>query len=281
MQELFGDPSGWSAHKKKALSAGIARSAGKLIVTTDADCRFQKHWLSSLMHFYEKTGAKMIAAPVCMGPVKNWFDTFQSLDFLTMQGITGAVVHAKKHSMCNGANLCYQKSAFEEVKGFEGIDHLASGDDMLLMQKFAARFPGEIQFIKSHEAIVTTAPVPSWKGFFRQRIRWAGKTGQYNEVSLFSSLLLVYLLNACLLLMALLACFDRTVGFFFLLFILGKLLIEFPFVYDVARFFQEQKRMRWFVLLQPLHIAYIVIAGGLGFFGSTEWKGRTIQTRGK
>jgi len=280
MQELFPDPNGLTAHKKKALSAGIAQAEGRVIVTTDADCHFQKNWLFTLMHFYERTGARMIAAPVKIGPVKNGLDLFQQLDFLSMQGITGAVVHAQSHSMCNGANLCYEKSAFEEVNGFEGIDHIASGDDMLLMQKFAARFPGEIRFIKHRDAIVTTAPAPTLTAFFRQRIRWAGKTGQYKETSLFVTLALVYALNASLFTMGLLAGFDRTTGFFFLLFLLGKVLIEFPFVHSVAAFFEVQKQLKWFLLLQPFHIVYIVLAGGLGIFSSTQWKGRTIHTKG-
>ncbi len=33
--------------------------------------------------------------------------------------------------MCNGANLAYEKSAFYEVGGFNNIDNIASGDDML------------------------------------------------------------------------------------------------------------------------------------------------------
>jgi len=37
--------------------------------------------------------------------------------------------------MCNGANLAYEKQAFFDVNGFEGIDDVASGDDMLLMHK--------------------------------------------------------------------------------------------------------------------------------------------------
>jgi hypothetical protein len=34
--------------------------------------------------------------------------------------------------------------------------------------------------------------------------------------------------------------------------------------------------MIYFPLLQPLHIAYTLIAGWLGKFGSYDWKGRKI-----
>ena len=65
----------------------------------------------------------------------NAFHIFQSLDFLSLQGITAASVFSRFHTMCNGANLAYEKKAFEEVSGFAGIDQIASGDDMLLMHK--------------------------------------------------------------------------------------------------------------------------------------------------
>ncbi len=58
--------------------------------------------------------------------------------------------------MCNGANLAYERKVFYEVNGFTGIDHIASGDDMLLMQKIAQRFPGKISYLLSKESIVTT-----------------------------------------------------------------------------------------------------------------------------
>ena len=56
-----------------------------------------------------------------------------------MMGITGAGIQLRMMNMCNGANLAYEKSVFFEVEGFSGIDHLASGDDMMLMQKVAQK----------------------------------------------------------------------------------------------------------------------------------------------
>jgi len=59
---------------------------------------------------------------------------------MSLQGITAAAVGAGSHAMCNGANLAYLKSAFYEVGQFKGIDHIASGDDMLLMHKMKNNF---------------------------------------------------------------------------------------------------------------------------------------------
>jgi len=265
------------SYKKKAIETGIDAAAGTLIVTTDADCRFDAQWLQTIAAFYETNNAKFIAAPVTFTKGHTLLSIFQSLDFLTLQGITAASVYKRFHSMCNGANLAYEKAAFYEVNGFNGIDSLPSGDDMLLMHKIFTRYPNQVFYLKNRHAIVTTAPAASWKQFFHQRIRWASKADSYDDKRIFWVLLLVYVLNVCFLVGAI-ACFWRSIWLFFtLLLLLAKVLIEFPFVNSVAIFFGRQGLMKYFPFLQPLHILYTIIAGWLGKFGHYEWKGRRIN----
>ena len=122
-----------------------------------------------------------------------------------------------------------------------------------------------------------TAPQPDWKSFFRQRIRWASKSGRYDDHRLTAILLLVYVFN--LMLTCLLA------GGFFLPHLWGlaagillvKIAMELYFLVPVASFYGKAKELLIFPLLQPLHILYIVCAGFLGFFGSYEWKGRKVS----
>ena len=40
--------------------------------------------------------------------------------------------------------------------GFTGIDHLASGDDMLLLHKISARYPERVHYVKSPSVIIET-----------------------------------------------------------------------------------------------------------------------------
>jgi cellulose synthase/poly-beta-1,6-N-acetylglucosamine synthase-like glycosyltransferase len=189
--------------------------------------------------------------------------------------------------MCNGANLAYTKKAFEEVNGFAGIDTIASGDDMLLMHKIYTRYPGKVMFLKSKDAIVQTEPVSSVKEFFNQRIRWASKADKYDDRRIFSVLLLVYIINLVLLLLPILILFDPgklsiihyplSVPGLWLLLLLVKTVVELIFLYPVARFFDKQKLLWLFPLMQPFHIIYTIIAGWLGRFGSYSWKQRKVK----
>jgi cellulose synthase/poly-beta-1,6-N-acetylglucosamine synthase-like glycosyltransferase len=268
-----------ASHKKKAIETAISQATGTLIVTTDADCLFHPDWLLTIARFYETHSAKFIAAPVKIKTTRSLLAIFQTLDFLTLQGITGASVYKRIHSMCNGANLAYEKDAFNEVGGFLGIDNLPSGDDMLLMHKIYKKYPNQVYYLKHESAIVTTAATSSWKSFFQQRIRWASKADSYDDKRIFWVLLLVYSINLSFLALGVAAFFDTIWAFFFLLFLLAKILIEFPFVNTVAAFFRQQMLMNYFILMQPLHILYTIIAGWLGKFGSFEWKGRTTNVK--
>jgi len=271
-----------TAHKKFAIETGIAAAAGELIVATDADCLTGPDWLLTIATFYEEKGARFIAAPVRIGGAgvgsrrHSLLTVFQTLDFITLQGITGAAVFKGVHSMCNGANLAYEKEAFFEVGGFAGIDQIPSGDDMLLMHKIARRSPERVLFLKSRPAIVSTRPETSWKKFIHQRIRWASKADRYDDKRIFWVLLLVYLVNLLFLALAIGTFWDCWWGFLLVVLLVAKTMVEYPFVSEVAAFFGQRKMIVYFPLLQPLHIVYTLVAGWLGKFGSYDWKGRKI-----
>jgi cellulose synthase/poly-beta-1,6-N-acetylglucosamine synthase-like glycosyltransferase len=216
----------------------------------------------------------MIAAPVRVTPEHSLVGIFQSLDFLSLQGITAASVHRGFLQMCNGANLAFTADGFRAVDGYMGIDHLPTGDDMLLMEKMAGRFPGRIAYCLSRDTIVDTRPVGSVREFLRQRIRWASKAREYRDGRMFFVLLLVYLLNLAMLMLAVAACVQPSLWTSWLVLLLAKTLIESWFLYPVARFFGSAGLMAWFLPSQPLHILYTVMAGFFGQVKGYRWKGR-------
>ncbi|MEO6220582.1 MAG: glycosyltransferase [Ginsengibacter sp.] len=273
-----------NSYKKIAIAQAISIAKGNLIVTTDADCIVPTLWLETLAGFYEQNDFVFIAAPVVyLDPLpdeplfKRLLKNFQTLDFLTLQGITGASVHKRFHNMCNGANLAYTKEVFIEVSGFEGIDDIASGDDMLLMQKIQKFHPLGIGFLKSGNAVVETLPADTIKGFLNQRIRWASKTGKYSDPKITGVLVLVYLFNVSIFIAAFCAFFSLPSFYLFIILLLVKTLAELFFLLPVARFFGKQNLLWWFAPAQPFHILYTIIAGWLGKFGSYKWKGRKVK----
>ncbi len=274
------------AYKKLAIATGIAQSKGSLVVTTDADCVVPVHWLSTIAAYYQRHKPELMVMPVRMRNRHRLLDIFQSLDFMSLQGITGASTQLQFHGMCNGANLAYTKAAFDEVGGFQDIDHIASGDDMLLLHKIAARYSKGIAYIQSRDVLVETATEKTWGAFLQQRIRWASKAKQYKDKRLLPVLLMVYLLNVLLLIAAGILCVGQSLvwgnnsinGFGVLGFLLlVKTAAEGWFLYPVALFFQQQRLLWWFPWMQPFHILYTLVAGGLGSVVQYRWKDRIVQ----
>lgn len=276
LADLIGEDAGL-AHKKKAIEWAISRSYSELIVTTDADCAAPENWIATLVSAYRTTQAQLLVMPVVYTREFGAIGIFQSLDFMTLQGITAASVHRRMHSMCNGANLAYTRSAFGAVNGFAGIDGIASGDDMLLMHKIYRKFPDGIHYVKSPEVIVETPPAESVGAFFRQRIRWASKARFYEDYRITLVLAWVYAYNLVLAVSAVAAFLVPELIVPLAAALISKTFIEMVFLYPVARFFNRTALLGWFPLAQPFHILYTLIAGFLGNFGTYQWKGRWVQ----
>jgi cellulose synthase/poly-beta-1,6-N-acetylglucosamine synthase-like glycosyltransferase len=276
-----------NSYKKKAIEIGISVAKGALIVTTDADCVADERWIETIADYYVMYSPDMIVMPVIMSKEKSFLQLFQQLDFMSLQGITGGVAAKGFHQMCNGANLAYTKAVFNRVGGFKDIDNIASGDDMLLMQKIAKDKTNKISYLKAKEVIIQTAPVESLSAFLQQRIRWAGKANQYLDKSLFPVLLMVYLFNCMLALLFILGCFDcrqinliccsTSLSEFLGWLVLIKVLVELFFLYPVATFFGKRIILFFFPLMQPFHVLYTIAAGWLGKFGKYKWKERTVK----
>jgi hypothetical protein len=270
------------AFKKRALSTAIAAAKGQLIVATDADCSMGSGWLEQIAADFQQRQWQMLVMPVALHAKGTAVGLFDQLEFMTLQGITGASAASGQLSLCNGANLAYQKSAFTTVDGFSGISHIASGDDMLLMHKMQSAFPGQVKYLKSTACIVHTDAAESWPALLQQRIRWAGKAGHYSDKKIMPVLLLVYALNALLLFLPLSWLLlgngpaPVLLGVYCTAFVL-KIGVELRLLQPVAKFFQQENSLWAFPFFQPLHLLYVLLIGLLAKTVPARWKGRKIS----
>lgn len=298
LQDLIAENDIQSVYKKRAIEAAVNRANGTLIITTDADCRLQQHWLHSIVSFYEKEKCALLAAPVGFYNEHTRFQHFQALDFCGMQAITGASLSLGMFNMANGANLAYEKKAFLEVNGYKDIDHKASGDDMLLVYKIAQKFPDKVKFLKNKAAIVLTEPMRSLDDFLQQRFRWTSKSTSYQDKRITGILGLVYLFVLSIWLNALyfigksvysiifpthtlIGLIDFIPVFFVLLMLIFQLIcktiIDYQFLNSASAFFNRHDLMKSFFTSELLHIWYIPFVGTFGNILQYKWKGRKLK----
>ncbi|MBS4014275.1 MAG: glycosyltransferase [Bacteroidetes bacterium] len=259
--------------KKSAITEGIANCKGELIVTSDADCIMGTKWLSSISDIYVSTSPDMILGPVCITPGKTIFSKLQSLEFMSLAGITGGSAALNNPIMANGANLAFKKTVFENHGGYKIGSDYASGDDIFLLQQIKMRENKKIIFLKSSEAIVYTKPQSSLSGFFRQRARWAGKAKGYHDITAQILALIVFLLNILILLGCVGLIFNQEVFALPLIILTAtKFIIDFPIIALFAKFLGYTKLLFLYPITSILYPVYILITGLLSFTGKNSWR---------
>lgn len=269
--------------KKDAISTAIEKAEFEYILTTDADCRVSKLWLQTFNDFIKRDHYSLIAAPVSLFPPPQQgkrpkpFRAFEELDVLSLQAAGAGAFGFEQAFMCNGANLCYRKDAFLKVDGFSGNDKIASGDDVFLLQKFQSR-KYKVRFLKSREATVQTQSQKSFRALISQRIRWAAKAPAYK--SLFSKFAgaIVFLMNAGLLVGAVLALMEIWPYYPVLIIFLLKFNVDFALLYLSAKFFKREDVLRsffWSSLAYPFFSTYVALKSLVSGY---EWKGRKFRS---
>jgi hypothetical protein len=136
--------------------------------------------LKTIASFYEENKSEMIICPVELEGGKGFFQRFQELEFLSLQGITAGTAFAGRPVMCNGANLAFTKEAYNR-HSFDLHDEIISGDDVFLLHAIKSEPGNKIMWLESDEARVITNTSATVLSFLRQRSRWISKAGAYKD----------------------------------------------------------------------------------------------------
>lgn len=262
--------------KKRAIEFGVSQARGTLIAQTDADCLAPSNWLSQANSFYNSTKVKLIAGPVCLPQSYTLLQNFQQAELLVLALVTGVSVNSEKAFLCNGANLIYEKSAFEAVEGFKGVDNIASGDDVFLLQKIKSRFGANaIQFLKHSQFIVHTNPLNSVSELLQQRVRWASKVFYFLNPTNFLVALFVVLSNIFFFMsLAYVSLFNM----YSILPVLFKIGADFLLVFSVAKFYEKKISLPLFIINAILYLPYSILITLASFsIKNNTWKGRPLK----
>lgn len=263
--------------KKSAITEGIKKASGELIVITDADCKSSPNWLKTMEYEYRQSGAYMLCGPVHITKPRGFLGQFQALELCGLSVLSGAGIQLGLPLLCNGANMAYTYSIFDELQGFSGIDVNPSGDDVLFMFKVHQNYPGKIWYVKSKEALVATSAQSTWNDFFSQRTRWASKglTSNNHLNSIVSALVFGVNFLSVIAILAILV-HGKLSGL--LMCGLGlKILADFLLLI-VATIYFGKKRLLWiFPLAELFTMLYTVWIGITVSFSSYNWKDRLYK----
>jgi hypothetical protein len=173
--------------------------------------------------------------------------------------------------MCSGANLIVKREVWLACEP-DLHPEIPSGDDMFLLEA-AKRRGYKIGVIDEPDYTAIVRPLTSWKSFFRQRMRWAGKAPHYTDPDIRRCGTLIILANILQLLCP------------------PILLIKFPIEYSLIRSreksytlhptpytvhptpYTKKPQTSWLValLLEILYPFYLLISLLGGIFSRRAW----------
>ena len=259
------------APKKNAITQGILQSRGEIVLITDADCLVSPIWIRSMIAcFGPNTG--IVFGWVGLRPADGLFWPVQQIEYLSLIAMAAGFAGAGHPTMCNANNLAFRRSAFDAVNGYQGIDHVVSGDDELLMQKIVDRTHWKAAFCDWPKALSQTKPCSGVLSFLNQRMRWGSKGLIYRRLWLRLLLGGIYAFYLAFWAFFAAALFRpglwAHVGFLFAM----KCLADLPLVVRTLRRTGQGGLLKWLVLAELFQLFYVPVVSTAGTFGLYRWK---------
>ena len=160
--------------KKAAIELGVAHANGDIIVVTDADARCGPLRLSSIAQAWQRERFDLLLMPIAVRSDNSLLQELQANEQGGFMAVAIASVRAGNPMIANGANMAFRRSVFEALGGYDGNRHMASGDDMFLLETMRDANK-TVTCLAVPEVVVTVEPTVTWRSFLDQRLRWAGK----------------------------------------------------------------------------------------------------------
>jgi biofilm PGA synthesis N-glycosyltransferase PgaC len=254
-------------HKKNALRYGIEKASNEILAFTDADCVVPKEWLKKLNEqFTDDVGVVAGYSPFAVTESALWFHSF--LRYEELKSTLGAAAGTGLQSayMCTGRNLAYRKTVYDEVGGFEKIQHSISGDDDLFIQRVQETTQWNIRYMTSPHSYVMTQPPKNFDSFVNQRIRHISASKYYAL-----KVKLIFALSHLLLLSIVLSFFF--IPLYALVFLLVRFNMDALLITKGKELFGEEFSVVEFFRNEVLLILYTLFIGPLGLVTTFDWKG--------
>ena len=190
-------------------------------------------------------------------------EKLQIAEYAAIQELTMRTAKRGHAVMCSGANLIVRREAWLACEP-DLHPEIPSGDDMFLLEAMKKR-GYKIAVIDEPDFTAVVRPQTTWRAFFRQRMRWAGKAPKYTDPDILRCGALIVAANLLQLLCPLI------------------LLIKFPIEYGLIRqreitnhksqITNKEPRTPWYValLLEILYPFYILLSLLGGLFRQKKW----------
>lgn len=233
--------------KKHALSKLIHAATSEYVWLHDDDVVLPEA-VNNVQFTIHNLQADLVILPLRMESLSDkpsLLERLQIAEYAAIQELTMRTAQQGKAVMCSGANLIVRREVWLECES-DLHPEIPSGDDMFLLEAVKRR-GYKINVIDEPAYTAIVRPLTSWKAFFRQRMRWAGKAPKYTDRDIIRCGRIVALANILQILCPLI------------------ILVKFPIEYNLIKVREPQTKWYVALLLEILYPFYLLICliGGL------------------
>lgn len=255
--------------KKAALQQGIEQAQYEILAFTDADCMVPVYWLQEINRSFTKETDYLLSYSVIKRKPDDSIIRLKNFERSVNYALAAAGLYYKIPFTSSACNMVYRKKTFLESSGFEGIGHLRSGDDDLLLIKMMPNIR-KAAYNPNTAMQVTSIDGTDRKKHHQTNIRRASKFKYYPWwLKGLCAFIFIYF---CLFYIALWQAIHKKSGKAIKLSLLLKTAAEFAFSYSHLRQIGRGKLAFLYplqIFVFPLHFIFYGLRGTLGKY---TWK---------
>lgn len=243
-------------NKKRAIEFGVQRALGTYILCLDADVRLGDHWFQIITGSIEHSSPQFLAGIHRYAQNTSVLGRFLHLEQDVLSAISIGSLQMSYPTMCNGANMAFEKIAFTELGGYAGLHDIPGGDDLFLYHRMHRHYPKGVHYFKNLDSAVYSDSPSSIVDLIVQRNRWLGKSFSYENPWVLPQMILIFLAN----LIALGAYIFIFIFPWQCLCILAlKWMTDYVLIRNLSGFFERRHSVEdvLFVLLYPIYAVMI------------------------
>ncbi len=254
--------------KKQALEYGIKRSNSKYILFTDADCRLNTNWVSTIVSDMSCYNLDFCSGAFLIHNYTNTFQKLQAIETLFLTAVGHALISLGKPVLCNGANMAI-------IRGHNEIpllNNISSGDDIFRLQH-AVMTNRKVWYTTAKNTLVYSKAEPTLSKLIQQKVRWIGKAKHYSDK--FSMVFTAFVALTQITLIISVFCFPAKI---WVSLWVVKILSEIILITKAINVYEQKFSLLHILLVGVLYPIYSTIIGIFSIFYVPQWKGRTIKT---
>ena len=251
--------------KKGALSFGIKKAKNPFILITDADCLPEEGWLKFYAEKFRE-GYDFIFGNAPLSQNNSFVNKISSFENLRSSILSFSAAKAGIPYSASARNFGFEKSSFEQIKGYSNTIETLSGDDDLLIRE-AVKNNLKIGTVLNKGSFVYSSSKNSVNEYFSQRARHT-KTSFYYLPGRQFFLSSWHLINLFFLFSPLLMFFNKLFALLFLI----KLIIDFIIVKSQQKRLGYEFNLLEIFWLQIFYEIFLIIHFVNALFKKDKWK---------